>query len=103
MNHRSESPLVSLRKIVAEELPRLESMTAEQKQNLWNNTVSYFTQQKKPLPLEILSLNNPQFKMDLAYDETFCYDVAIPYSEIDNYWDDIRAAVALFYHGQLAA
>lgn len=92
--------LLTLREIVALELPRIHGWNKEQKKILWENTVHYFLREREKIPDEMKTMGNARFKLDLAYDETFCADVGIPYASVDNYWDDLRAAVALWCYEQ---
>ncbi len=92
--------LLSLRQIVGQGLPRLSGWTREQKQIIWDKTCEAFQRSGKELPSEMRSMTDSEFKLNLAYDETFCRDTGINYTRFDEYWDSIRAAVALFYHEQ---
>lgn len=91
---------LSFREIIRKELPRLHNWSSEQKIIFWDNVASYFLSNDIELPAEMRAIIDTNFKINLAYDETFCEDVGISYHNFDIYWDDIRAALALRFYEQ---
>src|SRR3989338_3531280 len=87
----------SLQEIVICEMPRVRGRTLEQKRILWENALSYFARNGKKFPDEIRAMLDCDFGANLGYNERFCSETGIGYSEIDRNWDDIRAAIALRY------
>lgn len=91
----------SLRRIVGETLPRIRDWTQEQKRIIWDKMVNYFFIRREELPGEMRIFTDSKSELELAYDETFWSSISVPYCDIDLYWNDIRAAVALWHYDKL--
>jgi len=90
-----------LRRLIDESLPRIRNWTDDQKRIIWENMIDYFSLRKEELPAEMRIFTINSSVNEIGYDETFCTDVGIPYHSIDKYWNDIKAAVALWYYDNL--
>lgn len=88
----------SLRRIVGENLSRIRDWPDDKKRILYENVIDYFSRKNIGIPEELRAIENERFKFDLGHDETFWDDLGIPRHKIDKYWDDLRAAIALWYN-----
>ncbi len=87
---------------IASGMRRVSSWTRQQKLIIFENTIEYVIRNELVLPDLVKIIQDYDAKFNLAHDRYFCQILRIPYHLVDEYWDDLRASIALFYYEQLS-
>lgn len=96
LTHPAEQDIIAHLRVVR-------GWTPEQKLIIQDNVITFYRKHfGEGMPKVLASFNDFDFLLNLSYDEMFCKRANIPYHRIDEFWEDLRAAVADFYWLQLA-
>lgn len=102
MEKSSDSLVHPTEKDIAQHFQVVRGWTRDQKLIIQDNVIMFYRKHfGEGMPKVLASFNNFDFLTDFSYNEIFCKRAGIPYHKIDEFWEDLRAAVADFYWPQL--